>query len=406
MSPKPGQHAVRVVVGTPADKGQHAAAGSVPVPNALVHKLDCRALQLVGVIAGDQHLDLTAAGRHAPRGRRRPPRRRRRPPAATSAAMPSRQLRGRRASPTGRRRRAPPQFSCPPAYPRAATGGSHEHHAPRRTELDRRGAGRAPTPRLLRDDVGRRRGLRRLRRRAAGTSALDDPDGLLDEVDRSGLLGRGGAALPARGEAAHRARRGPRAAGGAVVLANGEEGEPASVKDRWLLRHRPHLVLDGVRLAARIVGADRAYVYVSDPACRRRRASRAGRLADRSTDSPITVVTVDAGYVAGEETAAVRAVNGGPAKPTDKPPRPFEQGVGGLPDAGEQRRDPGQSAVPAAPRRGGVPVRGHVRLARHVPGDGHRRRAGRRRCTSCRTARRSPNCLRCTGFAPTTCAAC
>ena len=42
-------------------------------------------------------------------------------------------------------------------------------------------------------------------------------------------------------------------------------------------------------------------------------------------------MTVDAGYVAGEETAAVRAINGGPAKPTDKPPRPFEQGVGGHP---------------------------------------------------------------------------
>ena len=42
-------------------------------------------------------------------------------------------------------------------------------------------------------------------------------------------------------------------------------------------------------------------------------------------------MTVEPGYVAGEETAAVRALNGGPAKPTDKPPRPFEEGVGGLP---------------------------------------------------------------------------
>jgi NADH:ubiquinone oxidoreductase subunit F (NADH-binding) len=48
-------------------------------------------------------------------------------------------------------------------------------------------------------------------------------------------------------------------------------------------------------------------------------------------DTDVTVVTVDAGYVAGEETAAVRRINGGPAKPTDKPPRPFEEGVAGLP---------------------------------------------------------------------------
>ena len=43
------------------------------------------------------------------------------------------------------------------------------------------------------------------------------------------------------------------------------------------------------------------------------------------------MVAVEPGYVAGEETAAVRRINGGPAKPTDKPPRPFEEGVSGLP---------------------------------------------------------------------------
>jgi NADH:ubiquinone oxidoreductase subunit F (NADH-binding) len=117
-----------------------------------------------------------------------------------------------------------------------------------------------------------------------------------------------------------------------VVVANGEEGEPASIKDRWLLRHRPHLVLDGLRLAAQMVGAARAHVYVSD-----RHASDSVVTALAEVDAAvldglaITVVTVEPGYVAGEETAAVRVLNGGPAKPTDKPPRPFEEGVAGLP---------------------------------------------------------------------------
>jgi len=160
-----------------------------------------------------------------------------------------------------------------------------------------------------------------------GYRDLTDPEGLLDEVERSGLRGRGGAAFPMAVKL-RSVRAGGRDRGGAVVVANGEEGEPASIKDRWLLRNRPHLVLDGLRLAATIVGAQRTYVYVSDPTSA---AGVAAAVAQRNPGPPVEVVTVAPGYVAGEETAAVRAINGGPAKPTDKPPRPFEQGVATLP---------------------------------------------------------------------------
>ena len=165
-------------------------------------------------------------------------------------------------------------------------------------------------------------------RDAGGYQDLADPGALLEQIDRSGLLGRGGAAFPLAVKL-RTVRDAGRDAGGTAVLANGEEGEPASVKDRWLLRRRPHLVLDGVRLAARIVNATNAVVYVSD--------AEAARALDAALEAApmdgldVRVVTVDAGYVAGEETAAVRAVNGGPAKPTDKPPRPFEEGISGLP---------------------------------------------------------------------------
>jgi NADH:ubiquinone oxidoreductase subunit F (NADH-binding) len=164
-----------------------------------------------------------------------------------------------------------------------------------------------------------------------GYEPLIDVDHLLGEVELSGLLGRGGAAFPLAVKV-RTVRDNGRRCGGAIVIANGEEGEPASIKDRWLLRHRPHLVLDGLRLAARMVEAARAYVYVSD-----RRAAEAVETALAEVGGAvlnglaISVVTVEPTYVAGEETAAVRVLNGGPAKPTDKPPRPFEQGVAGLP---------------------------------------------------------------------------
>ncbi|WP_123024626.1 NADH-ubiquinone oxidoreductase-F iron-sulfur binding region domain-containing protein [Mycolicibacterium stellerae] len=164
-----------------------------------------------------------------------------------------------------------------------------------------------------------------------GYQRLDGPDALLDQVDLSGLLGRGGAAFPMAtklrtvGDAGRRGSE-------TVVVANGEEGEPASVKDRWLLRNRPHLVLDGLRLAAEMVGARRAYVYVSDAHAATAVESALGEVpAEVFGETTVDVVAVQPGYVAGEETAAVRVINGGPAKPTDKPPRPFEEGVGGVP---------------------------------------------------------------------------
>jgi NADH:ubiquinone oxidoreductase subunit F (NADH-binding) len=168
-------------------------------------------------------------------------------------------------------------------------------------------------------------------RDSGGYRPLDDPDGLLSQIDLSGILGRGGAAFPLAVKL-KTVRANGVDAGGAVVVANGEEGEPASIKDRWLLRHRPHLVLDGLRLAATMVSAERAHLYVSDR-CAAESVQSALAEIDRDVLSglSISVLTVDPGYVAGEETAAVRALNGGPAKPTDKPPRPFEEGVGRLP---------------------------------------------------------------------------
>jgi NADH:ubiquinone oxidoreductase subunit F (NADH-binding) len=150
-------------------------------------------------------------------------------------------------------------------------------------------------------------------------------EALIAAVEAAGLRGRGGAAFPAGAKLrAVRERMGPR-----FVVANGEEGEPASIKDRWLLRNRPHLVIDGLLRAAEALAAERAYIYVSDEYAARSAAKALAELG--ITTVPIELYTVAAAYVAGEETAAVRVINGGPALPLDKPPRPFEEGVGGQP---------------------------------------------------------------------------
>lgn len=162
-------------------------------------------------------------------------------------------------------------------------------------------------------------------RAAGGYRDLPRADELLDLVEAAGLRGRGGAAFPT----ARKMRAVAAGPGTPVVIANGEEGEPASVKDRWLLRTRPHLVLDGVRHAVAAVGADLAYVYVADPVAERAVTDALSEMPESGAE--IRVVPVEPAYVAGEETAVVRYLNGGPAKPSDKPPRPFECGVAGRP---------------------------------------------------------------------------
>lgn len=153
-------------------------------------------------------------------------------------------------------------------------------------------------------------------------------DDLVECCDEVALRGRGGAGFST--SAKLRAVRDVSVAHGsaACVVANGDEGEPASAKDRYLLAYRPHLVLDGLLLAATALQADRAYLYLTDD----RLVGRLRAAAECWGDSvPVEVFCLPPGYVSGEETAVVRALSGGDAKPTVKPPRPFSAGVHGRP---------------------------------------------------------------------------
>ncbi len=165
-----------------------------------------------------------------------------------------------------------------------------------------------------------------LREHLARYGPLGDVAGLIDAVEASGLRGRGGGAFPTgaklRAVAAERGRP--------VVVVNGAEGEPVSGKDKVLLRHLPHLVIDGAIAAAAAIGARDVIVTVSVGA-RTEAKALAEAIAARKEPVAIELVRVPAGSVAGEETAIVQFPNGGPAKPTVKPPWPYQRGVGGAP---------------------------------------------------------------------------
>ena len=151
---------------------------------------------------------------------------------------------------------------------------------------------------------------------------------LIAAVEASGLRGRGGAGFPTHLKlAAVAAGRSP------IVVANGIEGEPASHKDSLLMRINPHLVLDGAAAAAACVGA-RTIVIAVNRSATSAHGSLARAIAERGRSGSrarFELVTPPDRFVAGEETALVQWLNGGPAKPAFVPPRPYERGVRGRP---------------------------------------------------------------------------
>jgi NADH:ubiquinone oxidoreductase subunit F (NADH-binding) len=153
---------------------------------------------------------------------------------------------------------------------------------------------------------------------------------LVDLIEWSGLTGRGGAGFPT----GRKLRSVAAGKGTPVVVANGSEGEPASAKDKLLLSRAPHLVLDGISLAAYAVGADRAFLAVHDQEARLGRnlkAAVAARAAAGIDPVPIEVFGIPSRYVSSEQSAIVHYLNDGIALPTFSPPRTHERGFDGRP---------------------------------------------------------------------------
>ena len=172
-------------------------------------------------------------------------------------------------------------------------------------------------------------------------AALEQPKELvIERLERAGLRGMGGAGFPtARKWSLVAAESG----GPKHVVCNADESEPASFKDRELLHDLPHLVIEGMLLAAYCVGAERGTIFIRheyEPERRRLEAAleaarAAGALGEEifgsSFSFDIDVFVSPGGYILGEETALLECLEGRRGEPRNKPPFPGTVGLLGRP---------------------------------------------------------------------------
>lgn len=147
------------------------------------------------------------------------------------------------------------------------------------------------------------------------------PEKMIAELKESGLRGMGGAGFPTgvKWETVWKAPGDVK-----YVVCNADESEPGTFKDRFLLDAVPHLVLEGMMAAARLIGAKQTIVYIRHEYARQ---ARALERAVKRAKLPIEVFVSAGGYICGEETALLEALEGKRAEPRNKPPFPATHGL-------------------------------------------------------------------------------
>ena len=150
-------------------------------------------------------------------------------------------------------------------------------------------------------------------------------------VKASGLRGLGGAGFPAAMKWGFvRARPGPR-----YLAVNGDEGEPGTFKDRWYLERTPHLMLEGMLIAAWAIEAERSFIYMRDeyPAVREILRREIAALEEAGIVAPgcIDLRRGAGAYICGEESAMIESIEGKRGLPRHRPPYVAEAGIFGRP---------------------------------------------------------------------------
>lgn len=168
----------------------------------------------------------------------------------------------------------------------------------------------------------------------------NNPDAVIETIEKSGLRGRGGGGFPTgrkwRFTAANRG-------GKSYVVCNGDEGDPGAFMDRSVMEGDPHKLLEGIAIAAFAVGADEAYIYVrAEYPLAIKRLRKAIKDAEErnylgsnimGSDFNLTIhIKEGAGaFVCGEETALIASIEGERGMPRPKPPFPANKGLFGRP---------------------------------------------------------------------------
>ena len=177
-------------------------------------------------------------------------------------------------------------------------------------------------------------------RQLAAVLQRNDPAAVIEAVRQSGLRGRGGAGYPTGLKWATVAAM---AGEDTLLVCNGDEGDPGAFMDRTVMEGDPHLLLEGMAIAAFAIGAKRAYLYVRAeyPLAIERLRRAIAEAEQRHWLGPAIAgsqfnlqiqLRVGAGaYVCGEETALIHSIEGRRGVPRPRPPYPAEQGLFGQP---------------------------------------------------------------------------
>ena len=158
------------------------------------------------------------------------------------------------------------------------------------------------------------------------------PEWVIEQVEMSNLVGRGGAAFPT----GRKWRAVAQASGPKYVVCNADESEPGTFKDRVLMEGDPLAVVEAIMIAAFATGSERAYVYVRGeyPDATERMRSAIAELESAGLleqACPIEIRRGAGAYICGEETALFNSIEGFRGEPRNKPPYPTESGLFGRP---------------------------------------------------------------------------